>query len=187
MIDFATYDGATGQRTGLGRGKGWKHVGVWPEFLKDSKTPHPRAGQPKFETTGDLKAMAARGDDVRGWALSKAEALAGRTIYPLNLIDAPAYDEHEESLAQVLDHNPATDEIDQTWTKPPHSGDTRLQRRQAKLDEGRALLMAAIGREGPAWDNWRALRDEQNTALRRDTIAPRDLDWPPPQNPLNII
>lgn len=184
MTDFATYDGATAQRTGLGRGKGWRHVGTWPEFLKDGKTPHPRAGRPMIKTTGDLKKP---GFKVRGWALSEADALAGRTLYPLKLHDAPAYDEHEEGLAQSLDHNPVTGEIDQTWTKPPHDDDILAQRRQAKLDEGRALLMSAIGRKGPLWEAWRDAIDAENTHLRRGTKPPRDIVWEKPPKPLKII
>lgn len=165
-MTHATYDGTTATRTGLRRGKGWHLDG---------------------RTTGDLLKMDARGDDLRGWALSASDRDANRTLYPLNETAAPTYDAEEESITESLDFNAGTQEIDQTWSKPPLDAPTRLQRRQAKLNEGRQMLMDAIGREGPAWTTWRAAVDEQNTGLRRSTIAPRDIVWPTPPKPLNII
>lgn len=165
MTTYAIYDGQTVTRATL-RGKAW-HV--------DGRT------------TGDLLKVAEQGGDVRGWAPSKTDAALGRTYYPLAIDPQPTYNEDEESLQQVLALDTQNNQASLTWDIAPHSVETRKQRRQSKLDEGRKMLADAAWRVGAAWDTWRSDMSIQLQGLMDDTLAPKNVVWPVSPKPLNIV
>lgn len=165
MTTYVTYDGQTITRTAL-RGKAWHTDG---------------------RTTGDLLKIAEQGGDVCGWAPTKADAALGRTYYPLAIASQPLYNKDEESLQQVLALDTQNNQANLTWDIAPYSEEARKQLRQSKLNEGRIMLSEALWREGATWDTWRSDIGIQLQGLMNDTWAPKDVVWPVPPKPLNIV
>lgn len=165
MTTYATYDGLTISRISL-RDKAWHIDG---------------------RTKGSFKLDVSTGESVLGWALSKADKLAGRTLYPLIAQDMPSFDAEEETIVQTLTFDALNDVVNLTWNKVSLNTETRKQRRQSKLDEGRQMLADAAWRSGPTWTTWRDLMAIELQGLVSDSIPPKDISWPTPPKPLNII